>query len=279
MPALPAPEYFDNNGRRIAYRVLGSGPKVLVLTHGLLMNVQMFTKLAPTMADAGFRVVLVDMYGHGESEQPATMGAYSMSQFGRDVIALLDHLGIEQAIVGGTSLGANVSLEAAVHAPSRVRGLFVEMPVLEFGIAAVGAVFVPLALSYRMNRTGMRLLASALRLVPRSHWIIDMLLDGARRDPSASLAVLDGLAFGRIAPASALRKELPQPALIIGHASDPIHPFSDADTLANEMVNGRLIEARTALEWRIWPRRLDGELIAFMNDVWNTPQAIAEDVA
>jgi len=44
---------------------------------------------------------------------------------------LLDHLGVPQAVVGGTSLGANVALEAAVLAPERVRGLVLEMPVLE----------------------------------------------------------------------------------------------------------------------------------------------------
>ena len=54
-----------------------------------------------------------------------------MTAFGEQVVALLDHLGAEQAVIGGTSLGANVSLEVADIAPERVRGLILEMPVLD----------------------------------------------------------------------------------------------------------------------------------------------------
>jgi len=273
---LPTPKTFDFVGRRIAYRELGSGPRVIVLVHGLLMDVRMFTVLAPTLAAAGNRVILADMLGHGASAQPHDMADYSMPQFGRDVIALLDHLGVQQAVVGGTSLGANVALEAAVHAPERVRGLFVEMPVLESGIAAAGAVFVPLALALRVNPLGMGLMAQLARLVPRTHWIVDMGLDTLRRDPKASLAVLDGLTFGRIAPPRELRRALRQPALIVGHAADPIHPFADAGKLADEMPRGRLLTARSAAEWRVIPKRLDGELCAFLDMVWGQPQSVAK---
>ncbi len=127
---LPDPRYFEHKGRRIAYRELGEGPRVLVMTHGLLMDARMFSALAPAVAARGHRVILVDMLGHGASDQPHDMTAYSMPQFGADVVALLDHLGVEQAVVGGTSLGANVSLETAVLAPSRVRALVIEMPFL-----------------------------------------------------------------------------------------------------------------------------------------------------
>ena len=88
-----------------------------------------------------------------------------MPQFGRDVIALLDHLGLEQAVVGGTSLGANVALEAAVAAPERVRALVLEMPVLENGIAAAVAVFMPLALALRVSQPVMRLVAALTRRI------------------------------------------------------------------------------------------------------------------
>ena len=52
-----------------------------------------------------------------------------------------------------------------------------------------------------------------------------------------------------------------QPALVIGHHADPLHPFSDAGMLAEELPNARLIEANSILEWRITPKRLDGELV------------------
>ena len=265
---LPPSQSFVHDHRRIAYRVLGEGSKVIVLTHGLLMDTLMFTKLAPVLAAHGHRVVLVDMLGHGESDQPHEMASYSMPQFGRDVIALLDHLGVEQAVIGGTSLGANVSLEAAVAAPHRVRALMVEMPVLESGITGAGAVFVPLAFAIRVSQRGMRAVSAFARRIPRFFLVIDILLDFIRRDPGASLAVLDGITFGRIAPPAKERRKLRHPTLVVGHGADPIHPFTDADRLKDEMPNARLVEARSIAEWRFAPARLDAELLAFLDEVW-----------
>jgi len=267
--SLPSPQTFSHNGRRIAYRIIGDGPRTLVFTHGLLMDVRMFTRLAPFLADHGHRVVLVDMLGHGGSDHPHQMTSYSMPQFGADVIALLDHLGIEQAVIGGTSLGANVSLEAAVAAPERIRAMVIEMPVLENGLTAAALLFVPLALALRVSHRGMGLVAKLARVIPRTHFLADMMIDFVRRDPVASLAVLDGITFGRVAPPPRLRAKLLHPTLVIGHGADPIHPFTDADTLTNEMVNARLFEAKSIWEWRVFPSRLDAQLLAFLDEVWS----------
>jgi pimeloyl-ACP methyl ester carboxylesterase len=256
------------DGRRIAYRVYGHGPRVVVLTHGLLMDGRMFQKLAPTLAARGYRVVTVDVLGHGFSDQPYDMANYSMAQFGRDVLAVLDHLGVEQAVVGGTSLGANTSLELAVAAPHRVRALVLEMPVLERGLAGAAALFVPLALSLRVSHASMSVVAGLARRIPRSTFLLDLLVDFARRDPRASLAVLDGVTFGRVAPPAAERRRIHHPTLVIGHKSDPVHPFDDADVLTRELTRARLVEARSIVEWRVSPSRLDAELLRFLDEVW-----------
>src|SRR5262249_20832877 len=104
MRSTPSPATFTYHGRRIAYREHGVGPRALVLPHGLLMDGRMYTGLAPELAEHGNRVITVDMLGHGASDQPHDMTSYSMTQYGQDVIALLDHLGLPQAVVGGTSL-------------------------------------------------------------------------------------------------------------------------------------------------------------------------------
>lgn len=272
---LPPPQTFENDGRRIAYRIVGEGPHTLVFTHGLLMDARMFTRLGPVVAKRGYRVVLVDMLGHGASDQPHDMMRYSMPQFGADVIALMDHLGIDEAVIGGTSLGANVSLEAAVLAPERVRGLVVEMPVLEKGLTAAALLFVPLALALRVSHRGMGLVAWLARKIPRTHHMVDVFFDFIRRDPLASLAVLDGITFGRVAPPSKLRRMITNPALVIGHMSDPIHPFADAGVLAQELPNARLVEASSIYEWRLWPKRLDAELLAFLDEVCGEGEADA----
>lgn len=271
MAQLPPAQHFLHDSRRIAWREYGVGPHAVVLTHGLLMDGRMFMKLAPELAAHGYRVLTVDMLGHGESAPVRDMTAHSMPLYGRDVIALLDHLEIPQAVVGGTSLGANVSLEVAVAAPQRVRALVLEMPVLENGLVGAGALFVPLALAIRVNQRGMKLLATAARCVPRTFFLVDLLIDFVRRDPETSLAILDGITFDRVAPPASERKRLTHRALIVGHARDPIHPFSDADMLARELPSARLVEATSILEWRWSPARLDRELLRFLDEVWASP--------
>jgi len=274
LSSAPFDASFTHRGRRISYCELGEGPRVLVLTHGLLMDRRMYTKLAPAIAAHGYRVITIDMLGHGKSDQPHEMTAYSMQQFGRDVIALLDHLGLPQAVIGGTSLGANVALEAAVLAPTRVRALVLEMPVLENALPAAAAAFVPLALALRISHRMMGLVAWITRRIPRTHFLVDIMIDFVRRDPLASLAVLDGLIFGRVAPPIEDRRALQHPTLVIGHPSDPIHPFSDADRIARELPHAQLVEAQSILEWRLRPTRLDDHLATFLEQVWK-PQPVS----
>ena len=139
----------DGGRDRLEYTEYGSGDEWVVLLHGLLMPRRMQQPLARAMAAQGLHVVTLDLLGHGRSDQPADPLVYSMTSFGEQVVALLDHLGAEQAVIGGTSLGANVSLEVAVIAPERVRGLIVEMPVLNNALVAGIIAFVPIMFAAR----------------------------------------------------------------------------------------------------------------------------------
>jgi pimeloyl-ACP methyl ester carboxylesterase len=95
---------------RLEYTEYGSGDTWVVLLHGQLMPRRMHQPLARALAAEGLHVVTLDLLGHGRSDRPADPRVYSMSAFAEQVVALLDHLGADQAVVGGTSLGANVSL-------------------------------------------------------------------------------------------------------------------------------------------------------------------------
>ncbi len=98
------PEFF-HEGHRISYDDYGEGDRPLVLIHGLLMNRRMFDRLAPEMAARGNRVLTIDLLGHGRSDRPPGMVNYSMTFFAQQVVGLLDHLELDQAVIGGTSLG------------------------------------------------------------------------------------------------------------------------------------------------------------------------------
>ena len=258
----------DYNGFRISYDEYGSGERPIVLIHGLLMNRRMFDRLGPAMAERGNRVIAIDLLGHGRSDRPSEMTNYSMTFFAHQIVALLDHLDLEDAVIGGTSLGANVTLELAYLEPKRVKAMMVEMPVLDNALLAAAVVFTPLMVGLRFGEPLLKLLAAGARRIPRTTPMLDLGLDWIRQDPAPSEAVLEGLFLGSSAPHHQFRVQMEQPALVIGHHADPLHPFSDAGMLAEELPHARLIEATSILEWRISPKRLDGELGRFLDDVW-----------
>jgi pimeloyl-ACP methyl ester carboxylesterase len=258
---------FDFEGHRLVYDDYGDGERVVVLLPGLLFSRQMHRPLAEAVAERGHRVVCLDLLGHGDSDRPPEMGNYSMTNFGRQAIALLDHLEVEQAVIGGTSLGANTSLEAAAAAPERVKGLVIEMPVLDNALLGCALAFTPLLLGLTFGAPAARLVGRAAQAVPRGSWLLaDMLLDWVSQDPKPSASVLQGLFFGRVAPPSEERRRMSHQMLVIGHYRDPIHPFSDSDMLVRELPEARLVQASSILELRLTPERLTNEIVVFIEE-------------
>jgi pimeloyl-ACP methyl ester carboxylesterase len=285
---------FQFEGQRIAYTEFGGGPaavtatggrgrtarsapagtRPLILVHGLLLSQRMHWPLAEALAARGNRVITVDLLGHGESERPRDMWRYSMHFFGAQVIALMDHLQLEQAAVMGTSLGANTALEIALEQPQRLRGMVIEMPVLDNALLWSALTFTPMLVALTFGEPAMRLLARGARAVPRRllpHYG-NVMLDLVRQEPGPGSAVLQGLFFGRVAPHRKDRRNLQTPALVLGHRRDPIHPFSDAGMLAEELPNGHLVEADSIVELRLHPERLTGEIASFLDEVWSAPR-------
>jgi pimeloyl-ACP methyl ester carboxylesterase len=267
--------FFSYEGHKLAYTVHGTGSNTTILMPGLLLSQKMQTPLAIDLASRGNRVVTLDFLGHGESDRPDDMGLYSMPEFARQTVALLDHLELQQAVVGGTSLGANVTLEVAAVAPERLRGMIIEMPVLDRAIPACAAAFTPLLLALTVGEPAMKLVARGARAVPRQFvpFLAELVLDWVAQEPAPSGAVLQGILYGRTAPERAVRRTLDAPALVIGHPRDPVHPFSDADMLAAELPNGRLIDANSIIELRVSPERLTGKIAEFVEECWAGPTA------
>lgn len=258
----------------LSYRVFGEGPRTTVLLHGLLLSQKMHKPLAHALEERGHRVVTLDLLGHGRSDRPRDMTVYSMPLFAEQVVALLDHLELDDAVVGGTSLGANVALETAVLAPERVRGLLLEMPVLDNALLGCALAFTPLLSALTFGEPVMKLVARGTRLLPtRRIWPLEVLLDTVRQEPGPSAAVLQGLFFGRVAPPGRLRKTITAPALVIGHPADPVHPFSDSDALVHELPDAQLLRADSIVELRITPARITGEIAEFLDRCWKPRRA------
>lgn len=257
---------------RLEYTEYGAGGSWVILIHGQLLPRRMHQPLAHALASQGFHVVTVDLLGHGRSDRPNDPRMYSVTAFGEQVVSLMDHLGAEQAVIGGTSLGANASLEIADWAPERVRGLVLEMPVLDNGLEAGLMAFAPLMFAARFLPGSITALRVVTKTVPRGivpFWA-GIVLDTLNQRPAPMAAAIHGIFFGRIAPPSKLRRRISAPALVIGHPRDPLHPSADAAMLAEEMRNARFLEARSVLEWRLSPDRLNEEAAKFVAECWST---------
>ena len=264
---------FGYDGFKIAFeqrgRKQGAGERPIVLIHGLLLPRTHHYPLADALADRGNRVILIDLLGHGESEKPPHSRYYSMEIFARQVVGLLDHLDVPEAVIGGTSLGANVTLEVGNHAPDRCRGLFLEMPVLERAAPAAAAIFLPLTIAYAEAQRLFTWNAALFRRIPRGLSLYgDVLLDVLSRDPVPSAAVLHGLLTGRLAPHPTDREKLDVPALVMGHDRDILHPFSDARALSKELPNAELLRANSFFELRFPPNRLSDRICDFLDELW-----------
>ncbi|MFL5844915.1 MAG: alpha/beta fold hydrolase [Solirubrobacteraceae bacterium] len=260
---------FSHDGHRLAYTEYGEGPRTVVLVHGLLLSQRMQASLAEALAERGSRVITIDVLGHGRSDRPRDMGRYSMTHFGEQVIGLLDHLGVDQAVIAGTSLGANIALEVCALAPDRVRGMVIEMPVLDNALLGCALAFTPLMTVLTLGEPVMRAVSWLTRQIPdRGPELLQIGLDTIRQDPAPSAAVLQGLFFGRVAPHRSIRRTFTPPTLVIGHRRDPVHPFSDSGMLVDELPNGRILEASSILELRVSPERLTNEIARFIDECW-----------
>jgi len=264
--------HFESGGLDLSYEVHGHGQRTVVLMHGILLDAHMNRRLASDLAGLGYRVVLLDLPGHGRSEHPRRASFHRMDAYALHVEALLDHLGVERAAVGGVSLGANVALFSAVRAPERIQALVVEMPVLEWAIPAAAMTFVPLLLTVHFARGPARVMASAFRRAPRSGvGPLDSMLNALSSDPVEIAAVLHGILAGPVAPTVAERETITAPTLVIGHRSDRIHPFHDAEQLSRRLPHAQLVEASSILELRMRPERITTEIATFLDRSWAPP--------
>lgn len=184
-------EEFRSGDVKISYTVQGSGSPV-ILIHGLHSSASMNWTLPGTTAALAkmHRVITMDARGHGSSDKPQDESAYGTAM-AEDVIALMDHLGIQKAHLAGYSMGGMIALKAAVLHPERVEGLLL---------------------------CGMGWLQDGSML--QSFWAGIPAKERAERGNSAGAACMKGMA--RLAVKETEVKSLKMPAAIIIGAEDPV---------------------------------------------------------
>ena len=116
--------YLTRDTARLYYEECGEGLPIL-LSHGFGASTGMWWGQVDAFSDR-YRLICWDMRGHGQTECPDNLSQYSHAHCVEDMRCLLDHLKIDQAVIGGHSLGGFMSLAFHVSHPERVKALILQ---------------------------------------------------------------------------------------------------------------------------------------------------------
>ena len=166
----------ERPGARLVYEVAGDGPAV-VLIHGFGLDMRMWDPQVGPLADR-FRVVRYDCRGFGASGPFDPAVPYTHAG---DLVALLDHLDIGEAVLAGLSFGGRVALQAALAAPDRVRGLALLDAVLD------GVPWDPES-ARALDEVARQVQAGGVR-AGRAAWLAHPLFAAARERPDLAAAL------------------------------------------------------------------------------------------
>lgn len=229
------------NGINLAYDDSGSGIPV-VLLHGFPLDRRMWHPQIMALSAAGCRVIVPDMRGFGESDAPD--GPYSMELFADDVVALLDHLGIERAAVGGMSMGGYVLFSLLERYPERInaacfivtrsgaddeagkeRRLILARDVMKFGPQLVADAFAQVLFAAGTAQERPKLVAEVCRWMADNH---------SRGLAGGLLAMRERKDYTPLLGSFRL------PALVIGADQDQAIPVANARALAEALPQATL---------------------------------------
>lgn len=228
------------DGNRTAYRWDGRHDRpVLVLANSIATTLHMWDALLPALTEH-FRVLRYDMRGHGNSGAPG--GDYSIDRLGRDVIELLDALGVRRAHFLGLSLGGFVGQWLGVHAPERIDRLILSNTASYLGPAAdFDARIAALREAPDMAESARTFLANwfPARMLQMPDPTVDAFRAMVMSTPPQGLAG----AFAAVRDADLRRTVtlIPRPTLVIVGRDDTVTRASDGEQLAASVPGARLV--------------------------------------
>lgn len=238
--------FLEHDGIRFHYDITGDGP-ALVFSHGLTGSIENARELIGTVP--GYRQVFWDARGHGKTVPAGPASGFAFGVFAQDLAALLDHAGIQRAVVGGISMGAAISTRFAIRYPDRVRALILVRPAWMTEPLPEGLELMP-EVAKSMDRFGPE---EGCEVFVRSAAYQSLLA----RQPETAKVLREQYfaesAFERRGRLTGIPGDAPIrrwsevenlriPALVIGNEPDYVHPISFARTWAERLPGGGFVE-------------------------------------
>ena len=266
------------NGFEMYYRERGQGPP-LVLAHGLMGSIDVMDALGenPESLSRRFRLINYDARGHGRSGYTTDPAHYSWYALAEDLLALLRHLGVERAHVGGGSMGAGTSLVFALDHPEMVdRLVLIAPPPLGEDMGPVQRMF--LAFAAIIEAQGLEKAVEVAMAMPQFQavreanpqefeWMRGWLLS---QNPRAIVPAIRGLLGGPSLPAERFG-EIRARTLVVAHPDDEIHPLASARLLQESIPDSYLVVAPTMTHYREHPQELADIIEGFLQDSGPSP--------
>jgi non-heme chloroperoxidase len=210
------PEARADDGIRINYETVGSGPFSLVLLHGWGGSASYWREMVSHLNLAGLRVIAPSYRGHGDSDKPGS--GYTLDQFAKDVFAVADAAGARRFVLVGFSMsGKFAQYIAAVH-PERILGLVLigPVPASEFPIPAeVGGAWC----DAQHNRDTFKQILAPFIRIPIKAELTEAFLDDFEK--AARVALEQTLEMCALSFAEQMR-EVRMPTLVLAGSYDPL---------------------------------------------------------
>jgi pimeloyl-ACP methyl ester carboxylesterase len=236
------------DGTSLAGESAGAG-QAIVLLHGLTATRRYVVMGSRLLERSGMRVISYDARGHGRSGAAPTRGAYDYGDLAGDVESVMDAMGVDRAILAGTSMGAHTALRLALSNPARVSGLALITPAYDpdrWGGAQELAGWDALAAGLREGGVEGFVAAYDLEGLPEA-WreVVGRVLRQRLSAHEHPLAVADALeAVPRSRPFESLEElaTVTVPTLVVGSRdeADPGHPLRVAELYARRIAGARL---------------------------------------
>jgi pimeloyl-ACP methyl ester carboxylesterase len=267
---IPEPFEVSRDGVTLVGETIGSGPDV-VLLHGLTATRRYVVMGSKALPRAGYRVTTFDARGHGESSPAGSPQEYEYRDMVSDLDAVLDHLGVDRAALGGSSMGAHTAMAFTLAFPERVAALVQITPAydgrprdldewdrLADGLASGGVDGFLEAWDFQGDERWRETATTVARQRLERHLHPDAVADALRVVPRS-------IAFEGLEELEAVET----PTLVVGSRddADPGHPYAIAQAYAERLPRARLVSEEPGASPLAWQgARLSKAIASFLQD-------------